>query len=149
MSDQTTNDVVQPDNVDTPDTAPDSPTPADVTTPTSADSPAAESVKLPGVTVAENALVGDDEQPEPREVEVEVNTDNVPAQVAAPETKPVTEVYVHETSVRMDEPVLDPSSPEAVQIPDAGRGSLDLPIHALSNPTPEEFFKNSAKSDES
>lgn len=145
MSDQTTSDVVQPDNVDTPETAPESPTPADVNAPTAAESPAAESLQLPGVTVAENALVGDDAQPEPREVEVDVNTDSVPAQVAAPETKPVTESYVHETFVVMDEVVLDPSSPEAVQIPDAGRGSLDLPIHALSNPTPEQFFADHAK----
>lgn len=159
MSDQTDttqveqapqSDVVEPANVDVPQTAPEAPAESTETAaPTSADSPAAESIELPGVAAAANALVGDDAQPEPREVEVHVDTDPVKAQVAAPETKPVDEVYVHETVVIMDEVITDPSSPLAVQIPDAGRGTLDLPIHALSNPTPEAFFDSKRDSDES
>jgi hypothetical protein len=37
-----------------------------------------------------------------------------------------------------DKVVLDPDSPEAVQIPDAGRGKVDLPIHQLASPSPEQ-----------
>jgi hypothetical protein len=47
-------------------------------------------------------------------------------------------VDVHEVAVRVDKVVLDPDSPEAVQIPDAGRGKVDLPIHQLASPSPEQ-----------
>jgi hypothetical protein len=103
--------------------------------------PAAESIQQPGITAAENAQIGDENLAPVHEVEVDVNKDSVPAQVAAPETKPVTEVYVHETSVKLDRVILDPSSPEAVQIPDAGRGDLSLPIHDLDRGSVEDFFK--------
>lgn len=87
----------------------------------------------------ENALVGDEavyglDSP----TEAEVVTDAVPAQVMSDEVVVVDEIPVHETYVQMDRVVLDPSAPEAVQIPDAGRGFLELPIHQLANGTAEE-----------
>lgn len=106
--------------------------------------PAAASIEQPGITAAENAQIGDENLAPVHEVEVDVNKESVPAQVAAPETKPVTEVYVHETSVKLDRVITDPSSPEAVQIPDAGRGDLSLPIHDLDNGTVEDFFSKHA-----
>jgi hypothetical protein len=90
------------------------------------------------VVAQEGALVGDENQPEPREASVDVNQGAVPAQVSPPRAAESETVPVLEVAVKLDEPVLDPSSPEAVQVPDAGRGSLDLPIHALAQPTPEE-----------
>lgn len=90
------------------------------------------------VTSQEGALVGDENQPEAREVEVTQNTEAVPAQVSPPRGPEAETVPVFEVAVALDEPVLDPSSPEAVQIPDAGRGDLTLPIHGLSAPSPEE-----------
>lgn len=95
---------------------------------------------LPDVQSQAGALVGDENQPAPREPEVIVNDTPVPAQVVAEAGPPVKEVVVHETAVSTDEVITDPSSPLAVQVPDAGRGSLGLPIHALSQPTPEQAF---------
>ena len=66
--------------------------------------------------------------------------EDAPAQttgVAAPE---VDVVKVHETFVSMDQVITDPHSPQAVQMPDAGIGSTDLPIHGLGGPTVEEVF---------
>lgn len=100
---------------------------------------------LPDVAVPENAVVGD-ENIEVREPSVDVNTESVPAQVTGPAVVPVDTVKVHETFVAMDEVITDPSSPLAVQIPDAGRGSLDLPIHGLSRPRPEDVFAEHAAS---
>jgi hypothetical protein len=94
--------------------------------------------------VAQEAkLVGDDAL-EVREVPVDVHTDEVAAQVAQPREADSAVVHVHETSVTLDEVITDPSDPRAVQIPDAGRGSLDLPIHGLSGKTPEQVFADSA-----
>lgn len=95
---------------------------------------------FPPVQVQKGALVGDDQQPDPRPVEPEVVNEAVPAQVAATPGVAPDEVFVHEVRVALDEVITDPSSPEAVQIPDAGRGFLDLPIHRLGEPTPEEKF---------
>lgn len=127
-------------NFDTPETAPESPTPGVQSVTSPEDTDAAQSIKLPRVAAPENALIGDDNQPAPREPDVTVDTDSVPAQVTGPAAVPVDEVYVHETSVKLDQVITDPSSPEAVQIPDAGFGSLVLPIHGLDAPTPEQFF---------
>lgn len=96
--------------------------------------------EAPEVVSQEGALVGDENQPEPREVQVSTYQDSVPAQVSPERQAPAASVPVHEVSVTLDEPVLDPSSPEAVQVPDAGRGFLDLPIHSLAQPTVEQRF---------
>lgn len=98
---------------------------------------------LPGVAAPENAVIGDDGL-EVREATVEVVKEDQPAQVTGPPAKPVDTVRVHEVSIVLDEVITDPSHPLAVQVPDAGRGSLDLPIHALSGQTVEEFFIDSA-----
>lgn len=90
--------------------------------------------------VAQDAKVVGDENVEVYEGEVEVNTESVPAQVSQPREDAAAEVPVHEVHVATDEVITDTSNPLAVQIPDAGRGSLDLPIHALGNGTPESVF---------
>ena len=100
-------------------------------------------VPQPEVQTQEGALVGDDAI-EVREASVNVVAEQVPAQVTPDAGLPVNTVAVHETAVYTDEVITDPSSPLAVQIPDAGRGSLDLPIHALGNPRPEDVFAAAA-----
>jgi hypothetical protein len=66
------------------------------------------------------------------------------AQVVAERSSDADTVQVREVRVATDKFILDPSSPEAVQIPDAGIGSLDLPIHDLAGPTPEDYFAENA-----
>lgn len=90
--------------------------------------------------VAQDAKTVGDENLEVRKVEVEVNEEAVPAQVAQPRESDPAEVAAHETRVALDEVITDPSHPLAVQVPDAGRGELDLAAHSLSGPTPEEVF---------
>jgi len=92
-------------------------------------------------------VVGDEAvQEHVHEVEVNVNTEPVAAQVTPDPDPPAQTVNVHETSVALDRVITDPSDPLAVQIPDAGRGSLDLPIHNLAAPTVEEVFASEAAS---
>ena len=87
------------------------------------------------------ALVGDEAVQEARqEPTVAVNDSPDKAQVVAKRAPDADQVQVHEVAVQLDHVVTDPSSPEAAQIPDAGRGSLDLPIHELGNGTPEDQF---------
>ena len=102
-------------------------------------------VPQPGVQSQEGALIGDENIPAPAEASVQVLDTTVPAQVVAEAGPPVDVVVVHETAVRVDEVITDPSSPLAVQIPDAGRGNLELPIHALGNPAPEAVFAAESK----
>lgn len=92
------------------------------------------------VVAQEAKTVGDENLPEAREPEIEVNTDPVDAQVAQPREADAAQVNVHETVVTTDVVITDPSDPLAVQVPDAGRGSLELPIHSLANGTPESVF---------
>jgi hypothetical protein len=93
----------------------------------------------------EGALVGDEAiQEHAHTVEPQVVEDSVDAQVAAEREPEHDKVSVQETFVAMDRVITDPSSPEAVQIPDAGRGSLDLPIHALKGKTAEQQFEDAA-----
>lgn len=96
------------------------------------------------VTAQEAKLVGDEAvNAEVHSVKVHVNEDDVDAQVTqAPDPAPA-KVKVYETAVELDEVITDTSDPRAVQIPDAGRGFLDLPIHALAGQTPEEAFASS------
>lgn len=103
---------------------------------------------LPEVANADEKTVGDD-QFVPREPDFTVDKDSVPAQVMGkPEDVP-SEVKVHEVHVTTDTVITDTSDPLAVQIPDAGRGTLDLPIHELARPTVEQFFaEHASKADD-
>lgn len=112
-----------------------------------ADARPTDSVSLPKVRAQKGALIGDEAVNEHvHKPEVEVNDEPVKAQVVAEPDPPVSEVYVHETSIALDRVITDPSDPLAVQVPDAGRGSLDLPIHGLDAPTPEDVFAEHAAS---
>jgi hypothetical protein len=103
--------------------------------------------ELNPVVSQEGALVGDEAvQEHVHKVEPEVVSEAVDAQVVATPQPAADKVNVHETSVQLDTVITDPSSPLAVQVPDAGRGSLDLPIHALDAPTVEEVFAEHAAS---
>lgn len=92
----------------------------------------------PAVAAPEASQIGDDEVAGAFEPQIQSETDAVPAQVTGAPAKEVDEVKVHEVFVTTDEVITDTSDPRAVQIPDAGRGFLDLPIHALGNGTPEQ-----------
>lgn len=102
---------------------------------------AADDIKpdLPEVVAQEAKTVGD-ENLEAREPSVEVNKDSVPAQVSGKPEAPADTVKVHEVFVTTDTVITDTSDPLAVQVPDAGRGTLDLPIHGLDRPTVEQVF---------
>ena len=106
----------------------------------SKESPVGQTLEPTPVAAPANAQIGDDNVAGVNPIEVTVVNEDVPAQVTGAAAVPVETVRVHETHVTTDRVILDPNSPEAVQIPDAGRGGLDLPIHALSNPSPEEVF---------
>lgn len=99
----------------------------------------------PQVVAQKAKQVGDDNTAEVREVPVEVVNEEVDAQVAPAREAEAKKVVAHETSVEVDKVITDPSSPEAVQVPDAGRGFLDLPVHALDGDTPEAVFDREAK----
>jgi hypothetical protein len=104
----------------------------------------------PQVVSQEASIVGDENLPEPREPQADVRKDEVDAQVAQPREPDAAKVSVHEVVVVTDEVITDPSSPLAVQVPDAGRGSLDLPIHALAGETVEAVFaREASNADES
>lgn len=113
--------------------------------PAEAEVPQEEAVvpTLPVVTAQESMTVGDSEM-EARSADVGVTKEEVPAQVMQPRANDADTVHVHEVYVVTDEIITDPSSPLAVQIPDAGRGSLDLPIHQLDRGTVEEVFAREA-----
>lgn len=92
------------------------------------------------IAAPENATVGDENLTVRDVTALQVN-EQVPAQVTGPPAKTVDTVRVSETHIKLDEVITDPSSPLAVQIPDAGRGSLGLPIHRLAEaPKPEDVF---------
>jgi hypothetical protein len=103
--------------------------------------------ELNPVVSQEGALVGDEAVNEHvHKVEPDTVEESVDAQVVATPQPAADKVNVHETSVQLDTVITDPSSPLAVQVPDAGRGSLDLPIHGLNAPTVEEVFASKAAS---
>lgn len=105
--------------------------------------------EAPEVIAQKNKLVGDEEvNSKVQKVEPSVNTDSVDAQVAPEREKPSSQVPVHETSIALDKVITDPNSPEAVQVPDAGRGDASLPAHALSGPTVEEVFADEASEED-
>lgn len=91
------------------------------------------------VVAQEEKTVGD-EALEVRKPDNSVLVEQVPAQVAPEREAPSAQVNVHETVVTTDTAITDPSSPLAVQVPDAGRGSLALPIHSLGGPLVEDVF---------
>lgn len=93
------------------------------------------------IVAQKNTLVGDEAVAAVETPFAVDDTDTtVKAQVSPPRAPESDKVAVREVFVVTDKFVLDPSSPEAVQIPDAGRGSLDLPIHGLNQPLPEDVF---------
>lgn len=106
-----------------------------------------ETPKVAVPSAQEAKLVGDDETQEVREVAPEVNVDQVPAQVVQPREPDADKVNVHETAVATDEVITDPASPKAVQVPDAGRGNADLPIHRLGGATVEQQFEAASEDD--
>lgn len=100
---------------------------ADDTTKATPTKPTASKDFAPGeapVSAPSGAL---DESPV-KDAEVKVESNNAKAQVKAEGPKPVQHVTVHETHVKVDEVVTDPSSPLAVQVPPAGRGNALTPI---------------------
>lgn len=105
------------------------------------------------VAAPEGSTIGD-ENLEARSADVYQVNQDVPAQTTGKPAVEVPTVKVSETAVRLDEVITDPNSPLAVQIPDAGRGPLDLPIHRLAEaPKPEDVFnalkdEDDAESDE-
>lgn len=99
------------------------------------------------IAAPENATIGDENIAPAGDVQIYTVNEDVAAQVTGPPAVVVETSKVTETVVRMDEVITDPSSPLAVQIPDAGRGSLDLPFHRLSKPRPEAVFSGDADGD--
>lgn len=112
-----------------------------------ADEAPANDTMLNGVAAPENALVGDENIPAAGDVSVQTVNEDVPAQVTGPPAVSVDTVKQTVTVVQLDEVITDPSSPLAVQIPDAGRGSLDLPFHRLTSPRPEAVFSGEVEAD--
>lgn len=105
----------------------------------------AEVTPTPVEVVAQEAkTVGDEALPEPREPSASVREEEVAAQVVQPRESDPSTVSVHEVVVVTDEVITDPSSPLAVQVPDAGRGDSSLPIHALVNERVEDVFAREA-----
>lgn len=98
----------------------------------------------PPVISQKGALVGDENVADVVEPEITVNEGDDTAQVAPEREAAAGSVVVHETHVATDQVITDPSSPEAVQIPDAGRGPRDLPAHTLAGDTPEDVFAKDA-----
>lgn len=94
----------------------------------------------PGTTVGDDNL-------KPIEHDVQNVDLTVPAQTTGKPAVEVETVKVTETRVALDQVITDPHSPLAVQIPDAGRGPLDLPIHRLAKGTPEAQFAAKADAD--
>jgi len=97
----------------------------------------------PEVVAQDAKTVGDDAL-QAREPSVDVVKEQVDAQVSQPREGAADKVNVHEVVVHTDTVITDPSDPLAVQVPDAGRGALDLPIHALDGETPEQVFSGAS-----
>ena len=89
------------------------------------------------VAAPEGALIGDENIPPAGDVNVVRHEQDVPAQVTGKPAVPVETVRETVTVVQLDEVITDPNDPRGVQVPDAGRGSLDLPFHRLTAPRPE------------
>lgn len=99
------------------------------------------------IAAPENATIGD-ENLTPIEHDVVTVDETVPAQTTGPAAVEVDTVRVTETHLALDEVITDPHSPLAVQIPDAGRGPLTLPIHQLAAVgKPEDQFREAAAED--
>lgn len=104
---------------------------------TRTDAPVDVEPKLRDPSVPANALVGDEAVYDGNvmEPQVDVVQEDVPAQNMADPAPPVETVPVNEMYVQTDRVITDTSDPLALQIPDAGRGTLDLPIHVLARGT--------------
>lgn len=99
----------------------------------------------PEVVSQDASTVGDENLPEPREPQAHVVEEQVDHAVVQPRQPDSNVSNVYEVTVTTDEVITDPSSPLAVQVPDAGRGDATLPIHALARPRPEDVFADAAK----
>lgn len=66
--------------------------------------------------------------------------EDVPAQVSQPREPDADTSAVHTVHVQLDRVITDPSAPDAVQVPDAGKGSTALPAHSLDAPSVEQVF---------
>jgi hypothetical protein len=104
------------------------------------------------ITAQEAKLVGDEEiaaAADEAPVAVAVNDADVAHATIQPREADKAVAAVHETAVRTDIVITDPSDPRAVQIPDAGRGDATTPIaraYANGAETVEDVF---AKGDDS
>ncbi len=85
--------------------------------------------------------IGDENMPAPRDVDVHIHSEPVAAMVMSEQRPAPAMVPVHEVYVTTDTVITDPSSPLAVQIPDAGRGTMDLPISGLNVGHVEDRFR--------
>lgn len=100
------------------------------------------------VRVQEASLVGDEAIAEADSVDLtpSVVAEQVPAQVTGKQAPEVDTVDVHEVYVVTDEVITDTSDPRAVQIPDAGRGKIELPIGQITGQHVEDVFAREAPS---
>ncbi len=80
-------------------------------------------------------------------VRVDTVREEVPAQVAPAREPEADKVQVHEVKVETDVVITDPTSPLAVQT-EGGGGSLDLPIHKLDAPSPEQVLAGEEPAEE-
>ncbi len=101
--------------------------------------------EVPEVTAQKSKTIGDENMPAPREVEIDVNKDKVQAMRVQAREPDARYVPIHETSITVDTVITDPSSPLAVQIPDAGRGTMMLPITGLNEGGVEAVFDKASK----
>lgn len=96
--------------------------------------------EIPAVTAQESKTIGTVPAEDAHVIEPAINQGEVPAQVMQSREPDTDVVHVHEVMITTDYVITDPSSPLAVQIPDEGRGSLDLPMHRLGDGTVEAKF---------
>jgi hypothetical protein len=97
--------------------------------------------EAPAVTAQEAKTIGEVSSEDSYTVEPSTNQGEVAAQVMQPREADSDVVHVHEVMIATDRVITDPSSPLAVQIPEEGRGSLDLPMHRLGGGTVEDKFR--------
>lgn len=129
MSDQATTEDTRPDQADEKEVV-----------------PVSEVQKVanePVVPEGDHITSGDENLPEPREPQVIVQDSYVTPAIKASNSG----ASVSEMHVIIDEVITDPLGPLGVQIPDAGVGFLDLPLHDLAKGTPTQQLARSEADD--